>query len=130
MGRRLVRPPVLRTESPEKSQGPGIRDLQSAAQLGVGSRNPLGTERDAGQERPVEPQPFHRLSLRHRPAGQVTDPAGFNGLTVAAFESRMAAQMTGLIGRYGGTPLVAPALREVPLENNAEALRFGEQLLA
>lgn len=55
---------------------------------------------------------------------------GFNGITVAAFESRMAEEMAGLIRRYGGEPLVAPALREVPLENNAEALQFGERLMA
>ena len=55
--------------------------------------------------------------------------AGFNGLTVAAFESRMAAEMTRLIERHGGKPLVAPALREIPLEDNSVALRFGEQLL-
>ena len=35
--------------------------------------------------------------------------AGFNGLTVAAFENRMAAEMTGLIERYGGRPMVTPA---------------------
>jgi uroporphyrinogen-III synthase len=55
--------------------------------------------------------------------------AGFNGLTVAAFESRMAAEMTRLIERHGGKPLVAPALREIPLEDNSVALQFGEQLL-
>ncbi|WHZ24066.1 MAG: Putative uroporphyrinogen-III synthase, related to YjjA (in BS) [Nitrospira sp.] len=55
---------------------------------------------------------------------------GFQGLTVAAFESRMAAEMTRLIERHGGTPLVAPALREIPLEDNSAALRFGERLLA
>lgn len=55
--------------------------------------------------------------------------AGFNGLTVAAFESRMAAEMTRLIERHGGKPLVAPALREIPLEDNSAALQFGEQLL-
>ncbi len=38
--------------------------------------------------------------------------------------------MARLIERHGGRPLVAPALREVPLDNNAEALRFGEHLLA
>lgn len=54
---------------------------------------------------------------------------GFNGLTVAAFESRMAADMTRLIERHGGTPLVAPALREIPLGNNSAALQFGEQLM-
>ena len=55
---------------------------------------------------------------------------GFNGLTVAAFENRMAAEMTGLIERFGGRPMVAPAMREVPLEDNREALQFGERLLA
>ncbi len=55
--------------------------------------------------------------------------AGFHGLTVAAFESRMATEMGRLIERHGGTPLVAPALREIPLEDNSAALQFGEQLL-
>lgn len=55
--------------------------------------------------------------------------AGFHGLTVAAFESRMATEMGRLIERHGGTPLVAPALREIPLDDNSAALQFGEQLL-
>jgi uroporphyrinogen-III synthase len=55
---------------------------------------------------------------------------GFNGMTVAAFESRLAEEMVGLIRRYGGEPLVAPALREIPLDNNTEALQFGERLMA
>jgi uroporphyrinogen-III synthase len=53
----------------------------------------------------------------------------FNGLKVAAFESRMAQEMENLIRRYGGEPLVAPALREIPLEDNSAALRFGARLL-
>ena len=60
----------------------------------------------------------------------MTDSKNFNGLTVAAFENRMAAEMTGLIERYGGRPMVTPAMREVPLEDNREALQFGERLLA
>ncbi len=55
---------------------------------------------------------------------------GFNGLTVAAFENRMAPEMTGLIERYGGRPMVTPAMREVSLEDNREALQFGDRLLA
>ncbi len=55
---------------------------------------------------------------------------GFQGLTVAAFENRMGPEMTGLIERYGGRPMVTPAMREVPLEDNREALQFGERLLA
>ncbi len=54
----------------------------------------------------------------------------FQGLRVAAFESRMAKEMAGLISRYGGQPMVAPSMREIPLENNTEALGFGEKLLA
>ena len=55
---------------------------------------------------------------------------GFAGLRVAAFESRMAEEMTTLIARHGGRPLVAPSMREVPLERNIEVLEFGERLLA
>src|SRR3989442_13289929 len=55
---------------------------------------------------------------------------GFAGLRVAAFESRMAEQMIQLIERHGGRPLGAPSMREVPLEENSDVLRFGERLLA
>ncbi len=54
----------------------------------------------------------------------------FNGLNVAAFESRMAAEMARLIERYGGQPHVAPALREIPLSDNTAVLEFGKRLLA
>src|SRR5581483_5996029 len=47
-----------------------------------------------------------------------------------AFESRMTAEMARLVARHGGTPVVAPALREVPREANAEAFAFGDRLLA
>ncbi len=53
---------------------------------------------------------------------------GFNGLTVASFESRMAAEIARLIERHGGNPLVTPALREIPLDDNSAALKFGVQL--
>ncbi len=55
---------------------------------------------------------------------------GFAGLRVAAFESRLAEQMTQLIERHGGRPIVAPSMREVPLEQNTDVLRFGERLMA
>lgn len=55
-------------------------------------------------------------------------PVGFNGLTVAAFESRMEAEIARLIERHGGTPHVAPALREIPLDDNSAALKFGVKL--
>jgi uroporphyrinogen-III synthase len=56
------------------------------------------------------------------------DSVGFNGLTVAAFESRMAVEIARLIERHGGNPLVTPALREIPLDDNSAALKFGVQL--
>ncbi len=55
---------------------------------------------------------------------------GFRGLRVAAFESRMAAEMARLIAHYGGQPLVAPSMREIPLQDNTEVLHFGERLVA
>ena len=60
----------------------------------------------------------------------MTTPHGFAGLRVAAFESRMAEEMQRLIERYGGQPLVAPSMQEVPLQDNNEVLQFGEQLIA
>lgn len=54
---------------------------------------------------------------------------GFAGIAVAAFESRMAVEMTRLIERYGGRPSVAPALRELPIQDNPTALRFGVRLI-
>lgn len=55
---------------------------------------------------------------------------GFNGLRVAAFESRMAEEMSRLIERYGGQPLVAPSMQEIPLQDNREVLEFGRTLFA
>jgi uroporphyrinogen-III synthase len=52
----------------------------------------------------------------------------FNGLRVVSFESRRAAEMAELIRRQGGVPFVAPSMREAPIENNAEAFEFAEQL--
>lgn len=53
----------------------------------------------------------------------------FEGKRVLCFESRRAEETAELIRRNGGDPIVAPAMREVPLERNEEALRFGEGLL-
>lgn len=53
----------------------------------------------------------------------------FQGLRVLALESRRATELAALISTYGGQPLVAPALREVPLESNTEALDFAAALL-
>ena len=60
----------------------------------------------------------------------MADTGGFQGLRVAAFESRLSEAMRGLIVRHDGEPLIAPALREIPLAENREALAFAERLFA
>jgi len=47
---------------------------------------------------------------------------------VCSFESRRADDMRQLIERHGGTPMIAPSMRELPLENNQDALRVIRQL--
>ncbi|HEV1994377.1 MAG TPA: uroporphyrinogen-III synthase [Candidatus Acidoferrum sp.] len=56
--------------------------------------------------------------------------SGFAGLRVLALESRRAPELAKLISNYGGEPIVAPAMREVPLESNREALAFAAALFA
>jgi uroporphyrinogen-III synthase len=55
--------------------------------------------------------------------------AHFQNRRVLTLESRRAAEVATLIARYGGRPVVAPALRELPLESNAPALDFAAALL-
>jgi uroporphyrinogen-III synthase len=53
----------------------------------------------------------------------------FDGLRVLALESRRATEVSALISSFDGRPLIAPALREVPLESNPEALNFAAALM-
>jgi uroporphyrinogen-III synthase len=53
----------------------------------------------------------------------------FQGRTVLTLESRRGQEMSRLIETYGGRPLHAPAMREVPLSSNLEALKFADALL-
>ena len=50
------------------------------------------------------------------------------GLKVVSFESRRGREMAALIERYGGEPIVAPSMRELPLEENSAALDFMRDL--
>ena len=56
--------------------------------------------------------------------------APFAGIRVAAFEARMAGPMADLIEKHGGVPVEAPALREIPIADNPQALAFADRLLA
>jgi uroporphyrinogen-III synthase len=56
--------------------------------------------------------------------------SGLAGLRVLSLESRRAPEMAKLIENYGGHAIVAPSMREVPLESNTEALAFARTLAA
>jgi uroporphyrinogen-III synthase len=49
----------------------------------------------------------------------------FGGRTVLALESRRAAEIATLIQTFGGQPIVAPAMREVPRETDDESLALA-----
>lgn len=53
----------------------------------------------------------------------------FAGLRVLSLESRRSEELAKLIATYGGKPIIAPAMREVPLESNHEAKDFVARLL-
>lgn len=55
--------------------------------------------------------------------------SSFNGLRVLSLESRRAKEVEKLIRTYGGEPIVVPAMREVGLESNQQALEFAKKLL-
>jgi uroporphyrinogen-III synthase len=55
--------------------------------------------------------------------------SGFAGRTVLSFESRRSKEIASLIENYGGRPMVAPAVKEVPAENSADVSRFATALL-
>jgi uroporphyrinogen-III synthase len=54
----------------------------------------------------------------------------FAGLRVLSLESRRGPEMAKLITNYGGEAMVAPSMREIPLETNTEALAFARELFA
>lgn len=53
----------------------------------------------------------------------------FNGLRVLLLESRRATELASIVMSYDGQPIVAPSMREVPLESNTEALAFADALV-
>ncbi len=57
-------------------------------------------------------------------------PTGLKGLRVVSFESRRQREMAELIQRYGGEAIVAPSMRELPLDQNTAALDFMRELKA
>jgi uroporphyrinogen-III synthase len=58
------------------------------------------------------------------------EPLKLRELNVVLFEARHAKTMCDLVARQGANPISAPAMREIPLENNAAALSFAEKIIA
>jgi uroporphyrinogen decarboxylase len=58
------------------------------------------------------------------------EKASFNGLRVAAFESRRAAETVRLLESAGAIAYVSPTMREVPLQDNTRLQDFAPNLLA
>src|ERR1041384_1252437 len=52
----------------------------------------------------------------------------FAGMRVLSLETRRAAEMAQLIRNQQGEPLVAPSMREAPLEQNDSAFSFADRL--
>jgi uroporphyrinogen-III synthase len=61
---------------------------------------------------------------------EATAKSSLQGLRIVSFESRRAKEMAELIRRYGGDPIVAPSMREIPLSENHAALDLLPQLEA
>jgi uroporphyrinogen decarboxylase len=53
----------------------------------------------------------------------------FEGLAVAALESRRAVEMGRMIAKFGGRPFVSPSMREVPIDHNREAIDFANRVM-
>ncbi|MBM4243302.1 MAG: uroporphyrinogen-III synthase [Deltaproteobacteria bacterium] len=62
------------------------------------------------------------------PSTRATSPEPLAGLRVIAFESRRQAELELLLARHGARVITAPALREVPIEANADAVEFVARL--
>lgn len=56
--------------------------------------------------------------------------ANFNGIRVLSLESRRAVEAGKLIRTFGGEPLSAPAMREIPMNSDGPVIEFAEALMA
>jgi uroporphyrinogen-III synthase len=56
-------------------------------------------------------------------------PKNFEGRRVLSLESRRSVELARLIETYRGVPFSAPAMREVPVEENEETLQFCRDLI-
>ena len=50
----------------------------------------------------------------------------FDNRRVLILESRRAKEMASIVSSYGGQPVAAPSMKEVPLESNPDAIAFAD----
>ena len=105
-------------------QAPVHQLLDEAAEI-------LAILSNCGAPDAATPDSLTTQSPTQEPPPPPTVPTDFNRLRVVSFESRMAQEMTRLIERNGGTPVVVPALRElpIPLQENGAVFRLGVKLI-
>jgi uroporphyrinogen-III synthase len=73
---------------------------------------------------------FSGNASHFRTQGDLMANANFNGVRVLSLESRRAAEASKLIRTYGGEPLTAPAMREVPISSDGPVIEFARALMA
>jgi uroporphyrinogen-III synthase len=61
--------------------------------------------------------------------GRNAPAASFDGRRVLTLESRRSPELALLVMNYGGRPVVAPSVREVPLAENQQALAFANDVI-
>jgi uroporphyrinogen-III synthase len=74
------------------------------------------------------PAPIHISRFTSRRSEMAS--TNFNGIRVLSLESRRAAEAGKLIRTYGGEPLSAPAMREIPMNSDGPVIEFAEALMA
>jgi uroporphyrinogen-III synthase len=52
----------------------------------------------------------------------------FDNRRVLILESRRAKEMASIVSSYGGQPIAAPSMKEVPLDSNPDAIAFADAL--
>ncbi len=63
-------------------------------------------------------------------SNELEPTTSFQGLRVAALESRRGEDMHRLIERFGGVPFVSASMREIPVESNREVIDFAYRVLS
>lgn len=81
-----------------------------------------------GMKSPVAESALGAGATSLPPEPEEARPGGLGGARVALLEGRMGAELAQLVRRHGGVPVLAPAVREVPLDAAAAVQSMIERL--